>query len=765
MRFPLLLALCALPAAVQAQHRDWALLRDSLALDTSRVQLRRREAALARSQETPARFERGVVLLRLRELTGEKKDIDQARELFEKVVDRLPNDAWAHYFYGYALEGGPHVRVPSPFGVLDGFVLGQSIAEVMGQDPRSRAVRHYLKALELDPEHTTAALDLAELVLSSRDKKALEKTRAALNALAGGGRGGPAIAVALGRIQSALGDVEGAGLSLANDHSSAGLRARAEALLRQPGKADAGAAAYLQGIERLDEAGAAAYFDDLRVVASDQELASWQAADLNEKRALLRKFWELRAASSGRTLGERLAEHYRRLARAQEQFRRKGQRGGAPPGSLVKPLYAVDQLPFDERGIIYIRHGQPEQVLRTANVDIRSNETWVYTLPGGRPQLFHFVVLPDGTDFRLVDDILLAVDPTTANLPIEGITKLLEERGPYDARYNLLASRFNSIRNQRWGAVLFAGGSAPAEAQSMLQTISNTRISIQQENRAAALNALVSDSDRPHFETVMPFYYDVFAFKGTGRRTDVTAAIAIPGTSLTATRAGDQFVYGVQVSMIVIDTLAGTVTRQDTTYQFRSAKRLQVNEHLRAHASVSAAASPSTIHRLVIRDANRPGTGQMYGGTSKVPAYDALTLTMSDIVLAEPDSGTWQRGNAHLALVPPRQFFVDKALTVFYELYNLEAGAAYRTSIALEPMGEQSGFGRLKGLFGGGPRAVRVQFEGVAQHDGNGHVQEVRRIASELKPGKYTVRVQVTNLSSGQTTTGETQFVVIKPGD
>src|SRR4029079_13831524 len=100
--------------------------------------------------------------------------------------------------------------------------------------------------------------------------------------------------------------------------------------------------------------------------------------------------------------------------------------------------------------------------------ELRPNESWVYQLPNGKNQMYHFLVLRDGTDYRLVDDVLQAVDPSANELPYDGIEALLEQRGAYDARYNILASRFNSIKNNKWAAsaanVLGNGG---AMAQSL----------------------------------------------------------------------------------------------------------------------------------------------------------------------------------------------------------------------------------------------------------------------------------------------------------
>ncbi|MEX2282297.1 MAG: GWxTD domain-containing protein [Gemmatimonadota bacterium] len=776
-----------MPTLAAGQQGKLDQIRDSLSRNSSVPELRNRETALSRgpnATEPAAILERGLVLLRLFELTKENGDGDAARKAFERAVEHDPASGWAHFGLGLALAGGPGVRVPSPGGVLDGFVLAHSLAGLVSQDPRSRAGRQFLKAIELDPSLAPAAVHLADLALELRSKDMLRQSSEALQRMVADGFAYDDVTTALSRVQAALGDVAGAEATVAaaaaSDRSTAGaLRAHAEALLRQPGKADAGAKAYFEGLAKADDASIVSFFDDLRIIASESELAGWEQRTLDSRRAWLQHFWDKRAASSGKTIGERMAEHYRRLAEAQTRYRREGKRGASPGGSLVQDKFDLDQLPFDERGLIYVRHGQPERVIRTSNADLRANESWVYTLPSGKTQLYHFVVLRDGTDYRMVDDLLQAMDPSSAEMPYEGIVSLLEDRGPYDQRYNILANRFNAIRNNKWGASsantlcqalggtnCMGTGSGAARAidgaSSMMEIIAQSRINIANENREAALDALARDSDRPDFKTALPFYYDVYMFKGAQRKVDLTAAIAIPGTSLEPRQIDDVLVYSLQLSFIVIDTMVGSVTRRDTVYHFRSPRRLGKGEHLRVHTDLSATASRSTVHRLVIRDLGQDGRGQMYGGNTVVTAYDGTGIQLSDIVLAEPEKGSWQRGTASLALVPPRQFLEGQPLTLFYEVYNLPADTPYRTEITLAPTSETSGFTRLKKLFGGSDGSVQLRFDGVAVQDDNGRVQEIRRVTTELKPGKYRVRLNITNLSNQQAVTSEKQFVVIK---
>ncbi len=732
--------------------------RATLASNTNVAELRKREEALepAVQQSKEAMLERGLIMMRLYELEQRDRDISQARSDLERGADRNSDDARLHYAYGLSNAIGHGVRVWSPFGVLKGMVLTQSVAEIIKLDPVSKAKGSFKKALAIDPLLEGAALGLAALSLEGRDKDNLQAAAKSLKHIKDQNQGGAEIATALSEVEAALGNLEAASnaASAAIDMeaaSSSALRAQAAALLRQSARMDEGARAYFQGVEHLDTTAANLYFDDVLPVANDRERAAWAAADLPARKEWLKSFWNVRAASGGVTVAERMAEHYTRLALAHERFRRTSKRGAAPGGALVKQKYADDMLPFDDRGLILVRHGEPDEIVRTSDVDLRPNESWVYR-SGPRNILYNFVVLRDGTDYRLVDDVLLALDPSTQGIPADAAVKLLQDRQMYEPRYAALASQFGAITSMsRRHTMEGAMGNAAERRQRVAQDL-----------REVALEALETDSDEPDFTGEMPFYYDLYSFRGENNQTNVTVAAAIPGTSVSARQIGAQYIYALRASLILIDTATSAIVRKDTVYSMRSDRALGPSEHLRVHIDLPAIYTKTGLHRVVLRDLVTPGKGQLYGGSADIKNFTGASLMLSDIVLAEPDNGTWQRGDAKLGLVPPRQFMEGRPLKLFYEIYNLPAETQYRTEIVMEPVDGETGFGRLKKLFGGGGRGVQLQFDGVANPAADGTIQELRQVTAQVKPGKYRVTVRVTNLQDQQSVRSETMFVVLK---
>jgi hypothetical protein len=334
---------------------------------------------------------RGLLALRIWELTDDRDDAERSRDVFQTAAERFPGETWSHYGLALALARGPEVRLSLPGGALGSVTVGQSLAEIFRRDPKSRARRSLRRALELEPDFAEAAVLLADLAVmdGGRKRDVIEEARDALRSVQAEGGGNARTSRALAEMEMALGNFAAAGEvaegALSENAEDAGvLRTRAMALLLQPGSADAGAAAYWHGVEQLNGEAADQYYTDLEVLVTPVEAAEWRNADLEGRRMWLRRFWELRAAGGGVTSAERLAEHYSRLTSARARFVRNSGRGTDGVGVLLDGEGAHD-FPFDDRGIVLIRHGEPLSIVRTGTRGTLPNESWFYDMPG---QLF-----------------------------------------------------------------------------------------------------------------------------------------------------------------------------------------------------------------------------------------------------------------------------------------------------------------------------------------------------------------------------------------
>lgn len=764
----LALAAVAFPQAAAGQRASWAGYVDSLAIRTDTAALRAIAPRKADKAGVEALVAGGFAQLRVHQLTGSGRDIAAARKLFDAAVTRSPKDAWARYGYALALVGGPGVRLPSPGGVLNAVVTPQSMAQIVGLDPASHARRELKRALKEEPGFTRAALELARQAQAAHDHDDLVEARDALARIreAAGASAPAELVLALSEADRALGDVKAAAeaaTSAGADAGAAGDYARGTALLRDPGHEQEGARAYMAGVERLDSATAARYYADIRYIATDEERGAWSRGDLAARKALLKEFWSMRAAVAGVEVADRLADHYRRLAVAEKEYHRDSSRG-APPIGAHTLLSNDSAAPFDDRGVIYLRHGPPDDIVRTTSSELRPNESWVYQGSQGAPRSFHFIQFPNSPGYRLVDNVLAVVDPTGANFNPEPLIQFLDDRIAADPELAPLLAKMRSAQAGanagRMGERAMGGSDEAGARAGAAPSVADLQASagpVAQKVRDRTTAALRTDTDAPQFDAKLPFYYDLFTFRGKGGKTDVVAALAVPADRLTRVPERPD-AYVLRLSFIVVDTARKTVTRVDTTYALRSDRRLGAGDYIRVEAQVPTVPTDAAVERLVLRDAAAGSAGEAYAASVPVREYAGGKLTISDIVLAEPrGTGAWRRGDVSLALVPPRQF-PEGSFAVFYEIYNLRPGASFETTIRVEGMDRDA----IRALLGIGGGSIRLAFRGEAQPNAEGVVQAVRRIKGQLKPGRYRITIQIRDVVSGESATRSRELIVRK---
>ena len=140
------------------------------------------------------------------------------------------------------------------------------------------------------------------------------------------------------------------------------------------------------------EASARLVFEDFKYVLDEEERERWQAlkgtSHPESYRAFLRQMWAKRNPVPASDINLRLAEHYRRLTKAEKHYAFQGFRAPYSNPDFHRelsfpPTYAL-ATELDDRGIIYVRHGPPDD--RVFSPDA---ESWHYIESG---MDFHFAV-------------------------------------------------------------------------------------------------------------------------------------------------------------------------------------------------------------------------------------------------------------------------------------------------------------------------------------------------------------------------------------
>lgn len=244
----------------------------------------------------------------------------------------------------------------------------------------------------------------------------------------------------------------------------------------------------------------------------------------------------------------------------------------------------------------------------------------------------------------------------------------------------------------------------------------------------------------------LPFFYDLYSFRGDTGTTAVVASFAVRAGRLDREWVGGKARYRFSVTLVLADTARRVVSRADDTVFVAVAEPL-AREHL-LHAFLETRSHPSntTVQRVVMIDAPRPGTGQLYSYSFEIPDYSGSHLMLSDVALGLPGrEGGWRRGDVTLALLPSLHF-PGGVFDVYYEIYNLPNGNRYSTEIAFEPV-DENGAPRP-----GSERPIRVRFEGESSADPDGVLSELRRVEVPLNPDYYRLTVTVTDEERGVST-------------
>lgn len=311
--------------------------------------------------------------IRIYELTGERSQGREARALLERTkVAEAEDRAWRLLALGIVDARGPDSRQ-----VLDDdahFYDPQSLAS-------ARSVRLLRRALDLRPDLTPAAVELAEWAWDRQDTTVAREAAGHLASAP------PTAASKLAEARALLltGDDDGAARA-ARDAASRGAEAGvashllAEALLQADSTREAGVAAYFAGAAAPGDAAAAEYGAALAPILTDGEAEAWATLEPARRREWLRRFWERRAAESAMPPAERMAAHFRRLEEARRFY------------PLEHPLRVLQvQAPFgvsvdsrafslSMRGLMLVRHGD---ATRLAFMEQCLGSTALASGPGG----------------------------------------------------------------------------------------------------------------------------------------------------------------------------------------------------------------------------------------------------------------------------------------------------------------------------------------------------------------------------------------------
>ena len=511
------LAVATVPAVSQsARDRDLLAFQDSLAAASGNEALRALEkpliAAARRNRSNPAVHVRlGMIALRLGESSGAVSEFKWATQLAPQ---------WGAAWFGLGQaelalgEGADTTRVGR--------------RAFLSRDSWDRAIVAFSRALLADTSVAGAMEGIARdrlqrdqrpsaLVVRDGFRRAVQQRTRNAESMLG-----------LGRVEALLGDTTAALTVFAEAAEVPGGRARGllEGVRLRLTRAEPEALRTYYEVAAVDDAALVAQLrQDIAWIATADELARYDAVSGAERAAFLEGFWTHRDREDLRPTGQRLPEHYRRLAQALRDYRN----------------------PFDQRVSVFVRHGAPDSRATLRVAGVTPNESWRYRRPEG--DLFvHFTAGADTTNYRIVESVFDVAGGLPAGSPAG------DEAGDRDSA---LADQL--LRSRAQLAPFYQA--AVDGRRDQLEVFKRQERDLGTAGRNLALT---TDRYPLRFEGDLPARVQIAALTGRADAGEIDALFLIQAFVLDSVAAGDQPVP-VRVRMVAWDDRNLAVRALDTT--------------------------------------------------------------------------------------------------------------------------------------------------------------------------------------------------------
>jgi GWxTD domain-containing protein len=677
-------------------------------------------------------LELGILAYRIGEVTVGSKHYDDAGSEFEWATDLRPDWPTGWYWLG---------RAELAIGESRAIVI-ENIREVLGVDPLSKAARAFARAATADPSYSRALVDLATTALRQRIAPRLDVAQRALRLAAATPAGRePEVLLARGRVELDLDARDSAlvafraYLAAGGDSGVGGFEiARTLALLQHQDSAVARYSAALRA--SLSPAARALFRRDIGWIATPEELATFDRLPPDEVGKWLRRFWGERDVANARRSGERLVEQFRRYAYARANFRLTTRHRHYDITDVYRDS---TQQEFDDRGVIYLRHGEPDGRARYADQYVEPNESWVYRRPPPDGDLvFHFVATGHVQDYKLVESLLDAYGFSTAvtfqaraDAPTALLEGLLTSRAGISDIYQRLAEQGSAGR-----------GRLLAEER--------------RRGRRAVTTGTTTDSYELRFVHDLHPVVSSFVLADSERQPVLHVVFALPAAALRSFPAPGGVGFPFEFRLIVYDSAYRSVGGLDTTRVFRTPTELPAGSYLTEQLAVRV--PPGKLHFHFVVEELQANAGALVSAEPvEVPRTDT-GFSASDLVLGLKGSGlVLRRDGGDVPLNPLASYPRDAALELYYELYGLPQGATVATRVSVQPEGGRSFFQRL---FGGG-HGANLDFGTVTDAAGRTRVRQ-QIVLAGLTPGRYVLTLDLVDDASHQRVTRRQPFEIGK---
>ncbi len=543
---------------------------------------------------------------------------------------------------------------------------------------------------------------------------------------------------------------------------------------------------YIEGLEVEEQA----VYRDLVHVAPSNTLKAWQLAEGEEREALWQNFWNGLDSNPATVENERLVEHYKRVMYARIHF-------------------SHAQFPYDRRGEIYVRYGEPDdrrsfmyrigedprdsyQPTGKPAVDGIRDQNWQfgYRLKVDRGQVT--INLDQDAKQRVgfgEESLLTASSLSVDNVGIEKQddqvhyeTGIVQRRG-FGSSYWAESWVYVSHVMELFFVDQAGGGQFDYPLRTLVIDESSTssaafgRVRREEIFHPEKLTEVLIERSPAAYRhdfggEPLDYAFDVAAFRGNGRKTEMELTYSIPVWQFGHVSDGN----GTETFLNHQVTLRDSTSTPAFNQRFRFGPIERPERRLSAEQSrvstytlaIDVQAPPGRFTAAVhMRDDVSKRTG-VYKKPVDIRDFRGNALMISDLKLSTgitptDRTGPFVRKGLNIVPHPLRAYGRGQLVYVYYEVYNLSFDGSDRTSYEtfyeIVPEGMPA-LGNRSARQSKDMQTVLLTFEsdGASAEE----AEFTGLDTTNLTPGVYALTVTVTDRLSGVSVSESSSFIVVE---
>ncbi len=482
-------------------------------------------------------------------------------------------------------------------------------------------------------------------------------------------------------------------------------------------------------------------FDDIKYLASEEELSRYMNSSISEKRnRFFRAFWNRRHPITNMNYSQRLIEHYERIVHAEKEYPQNRER------ALFKnPANSYEaNFEFYDQGLVFLKHGEPDKI----------NKTSTYSIDGDNPPSTISEVSTD-TSFTLSIKPL-ANDSSIYNGPIN--EAWLYNESPYNKKMifcfiglsKKLTSNFfdrEILKDlENWDEKFFRYIHAynSTNEDEMLQKIVDEGAE-QIYHGISSERSTIKSAEK---EIILP--NEIYEMKGENGNTHLKIAYLLPYNILLNEISQKKDTIKIETGYMILDReWQVAAMKLDTIYTtVEDKKSLSQIKYL----FLDVKPDSSEIN-LFFNPMNSEITC-FFKKRSKVKDFSDKILNMSDIVIAikienADKAGFFTRNGLDIIPSPTSKYPADKLLNLYYEVYGLKKNSDGKTMYNVEYSfkytgGEESFFEKI---FGGNEvQSISTEYSKSGKDSDSNEF--ISFDLNKMKKGFYDVEITIKDINA-----------------